>query len=63
MMATCHRHDNKNKVFIYDMENNVIQDEITIEGEEMCHIDFSCNDRYLAIAKNDNSIAYKKLVN
>ena len=63
MMASIHHHHQKKKVFLYDLENKIIQDEFRIIGKEKFHIDISCNNQYLVITNNDKFIAYKKLVN
>ena len=58
MMASIHLYNEKWKLFIYDLENNVIQNEIeidlNIELSTELQIDFSCNNRYLAFSKNDS---------
>ena len=66
MMATIHEYNHKYKVFIYDLENNVIQNEIEIDNYsiyDMFHIDFSCNNRYLAISNDVSKIAFIKPAN
>ena len=66
-MASIHWYNKKWKVFIYDLENNVIQNEIeidlNIEFSTDLQIDFSCKNRYLAISSCGNTIEYIKLVN